>query len=91
MGDFLGKAKSMGKGVLNAASDATEIGTLKAKIVSRKGNIKEEYQKIGEHIFKQREEIEADDTMKACFEEIDRLKAEILELESKIALVKGND
>ena len=58
MSSFLDKAKALGGKAVEATADAVEIGTLKAKIAARKGDIEKQYEALGEIIYENRSTLE---------------------------------
>lgn len=100
MSSFLDKAKALGGRAVEATADAVEIGTLKARIAARKGDIDKQYEALGEIIYENRSTLDLDpeedaealktelaqirEAMETAFSEISRLDAEIAELEQDI-------
>ena len=101
---FLDKAKALGGKAVEATADAVEIGTLKAKIAARKGDIEKQYEALGEIIYENRSTLELNpeedpealkaelseirEAMAGAFSEISRLDAEIAQLEQDIETAK---
>lgn len=104
MSSFLDKAKALGGRAVEATADAVEIGTLKARIAARKGDIDKQYEALGEIIYENRSTLDLDpeedaealktelaqirEAMETAFSEISRLDAEIAELEQDIETAK---
>ena len=104
MSSFLDKAKALGGKAVEATADAVEIGTLKAKIAARKGDIEKQYEALGEIIYENRSTLELNpeedsealkaelseirEAMAGAFSEISRLDAEIAQLEQDIETAK---
>ena len=100
MSSFLDKAKALGGRAVEATADAVEIGTLKARIAARKGDIDKQFEKLGEIIYENRSTLDLDpeedaealkaelaqirEAMESAFSEISRLDTEIADLEQDI-------
>lgn len=104
MSTFFEKAKAIGGKAVEQAADAVEIGTLKARIASRKGDMDKQYEILGEIIYENRSTLDLDpeddqdalkaelaqlrESMEGAFAEIDRLDGEISQLEQAIETAK---
>ena len=104
MSSFLEKAKALGGKAVEQAADAVEIGTLKARIAARRGDMDKQFEILGEIIYESRSTLDLDpeedadalkaelaglqESMSAAFSEIDRLDAEITQLEQDIETAK---
>jgi|GEM_PF-4938211 len=104
MSSFLDKAKALGGKAVEATADAVEIGTIKAKIAARKGDIDKQYEVMGQILYEHRgildpapeEDIDSlreklsamKGVMASSLSEIARLEEEIAELEQDIETAK---
>ena len=106
MSSFLDKAKALGGKAVEATADAVEIGTLKAKIAARKGDIEKQYEALGEIIYENRSTLELNpeedpealktelseirEAMAGAFSEISRLDAEIAQRRPMAVMIPNN-
>ncbi len=89
---FKDKLTSVVKTVGDKTSDTIEITKFKTKISQQKSAIKENYEKIGEYIYKQyKENGYSNDELLAQFQEIDESKRLIQDYENEIKRVKVED
>ena len=104
MSSFLDKAKAIGGKAVEQAADAVEIGTLKARIAARRGDMDKQFEILGEIIYENRSTLDLDpeedaealkselaglqEAMADAFAEIDRLDTEIARLEEDIETAK---
>lgn len=80
--------KDIMKTVKSEAGDAVEVTKLKAKISKEKSNIKENYEKIGEIMYKRYSAGGADAEIDAVIAEINAAKSRIDECNQEIDRVK---
>lgn len=86
---FKDKLNSVVKTVGDKTSDTIEITKLKTKISQQKSAIKDNYEKIGEYLYKQyKENGYTNEEIMDLFSQIDDSKAKILEYEDEIKRVK---
>ena len=94
MSSFLDKAKALGGKAVEATADAVEIGTIKAKIAARKGDIDKQYEVMGQILYEHRGILDPapEEDMESLREKLSAMKgvmasslSEIARLEEEIA------
>ena len=89
---FMDKMNAFARSVGDKASDTVEITKYKTKISKEKSTIKENYEKIGDYIYKKYRDNEYEnEDLKELLEGIDDAKAKICEYEEEIKRVKLED
>jgi predicted nucleic acid-binding Zn-ribbon protein len=89
---FKDKLTSVVKTVGDKTSDAVEVTKLKSQISKEKSAIKDNYEKIGDYIYKQyRDSGYTNEDLAELFAKIDDSKVKILEYEDEIKRVKVED
>lgn len=91
MNDIWEKAKELGGKAVVKTKEAAQTGTAKATILSKKGDIRDLYTRVGEYFYVHKDSLGSDDTLDNLCSEIDQINEEIDELSNKMELNKTAD